>query len=1033
MATKSTTGPDSIAGMRSQAGWSDPGTAALDDDALPSHPFAAPAGSRYQDREVVGTGGMGVVSVALDRRLGREVALKRIAVELDDPAAAARLAREASITARLEHPGIVAVYDAGLGDDGRLYYTMRLIRGRSLADALRGARDREARLALIRHFLDACHAVGYAHRHGVVHRDLKPANIMVGEFAETQVVDWGLARLTDEPTETVASTGSAHELSAAITVAGLVGTPAYLSPERARFQVGDRSGDVWALGAILVELITGARMMADDSAEAIIARLRSDAPLIREWSAGAPAALCAIADRALAWSATDRYRDASELAADLERYLDGRRVHAHVYSPLELLRRLLHAWRWPLRIVGAAVVAAVIVLALTWRRMDREHDRAMAAEATAQDALTKTEDALAWALDTTAVATLAAGHSAEAETIAAHALRTRESPEARGVLAATRAAAHPVDGERRELPGCARVIPQDTATALCVSPNSVTSWALDPVRERWNRVIAADEVIAVGNLVVLSEPGVALVVLDARDGRELTRISELPRIDMLIPSRDIGGALATDGRELVAIGSDALPRRLGRVCDHDPIAAVANRASRIAVVCGTGSVRSVEPTGKVSHIADVALGNRLRPATAAALDATGERLAVGGVGGEVTIVSLRTRAALPPQAILAQPVNRLAFASTGILVGGEQGVIAWRSDDLTAELARFPAAARGELVIDGDLLIAGGTSWWSWRLPARPTTRWFVTPAGLSGAGRSSDGERIAASRGDGKVTVWRVIGGTTVAELALADAVIKGVDFSPDGTRLMASISQPFVGTALIDTATWQPVDHEASHRGTLRVGHFAGGERIAIHYGEGWFRWPTDGPRVEDAGPVIVDAAMAARRTSMWLLDREGAVWKLVANGAATATEIREPGARAVVGTDDGSLIVTVHPSEVVVHSAGSKHHFVTESGAALHACAIDPQGTWLAVGDAAGTITVWRTRDRRVVAILRGHTQRVSWLELAGDTLWSAGWDGQLRRWDLGALDRDPELLLRDARSAWTLDLEIALGHHRGSSLR
>src|SRR5690606_11029435 len=114
---------------------------------------------------------------------------------------AQRLAREAWITAHLEHPGIVPVYDAGRAEDGRLFYTMRLVRGRSLEAALESAPDQADRLGLLRSFLAVCETIAYAHAQAVVHRDLKPANVMVGPFGEVQVVDWGLARGVEEADE----------------------------------------------------------------------------------------------------------------------------------------------------------------------------------------------------------------------------------------------------------------------------------------------------------------------------------------------------------------------------------------------------------------------------------------------------------------------------------------------------------------------------------------------------------------------------------------------------------------------------------------------------------------------------------------------------------------------------------------------------------------------------------------------------------------------------------------------------------------
>jgi serine/threonine protein kinase len=205
--------PDGSFGGWSGGGWSHPG----DSGGEEPDRLAFPEGERYERVDLLGVGGMGRVYEAWDRKLCRTVALKEVAPQLAHSPAAKRLATEAMLTADLDHPGIVSVHDAGRTDAGRLYYTMRLVRGDSLADLLLAADSPRERAVLLRHLLDVCHAVGYAHRRGVVHRDLKPSNIVIGAFGETQVVDWGLARRIDE--------GKSD--------GGSAGTEGYMSPESA--------------------------------------------------------------------------------------------------------------------------------------------------------------------------------------------------------------------------------------------------------------------------------------------------------------------------------------------------------------------------------------------------------------------------------------------------------------------------------------------------------------------------------------------------------------------------------------------------------------------------------------------------------------------------------------------------------------------------------------------------------------------------------------------------------------------------------
>ncbi|HEX7837891.1 MAG TPA: serine/threonine-protein kinase, partial [Kofleriaceae bacterium] len=161
---------------------------ALDDPDLLVLPMVDPIVFAIGDE--LARGGMGRITRARDRRLGRDVAIKEVLV----PYLRARFEREAMITARLQHPAIVPVYEAGTWPDGSAFYTMRLVSGGTLADAIARTHTLEERLALLPHVLAVTEALGYAHAHRIVHRDLKPGNVLVGEFGETVVIDWGLAK-----------------------------------------------------------------------------------------------------------------------------------------------------------------------------------------------------------------------------------------------------------------------------------------------------------------------------------------------------------------------------------------------------------------------------------------------------------------------------------------------------------------------------------------------------------------------------------------------------------------------------------------------------------------------------------------------------------------------------------------------------------------------------------------------------------------------------------------------------------------------
>ena len=392
--------------------WDDP---ALSRDTAPGPEPTAP---RRADDKMLGRGGEGVVVSGRDRHLAREVAWK--VAPWDDPRGQSRLRHEARVLAMLEHPNIVPVYDL-VDDDASLRMATRYVRGRTLRalihdPATASPSFRHAgSLRTLRHLLAVAEALAFAHAQGVVHRDVKPDNIMVGEFGETQLIDWGLAAVlaADDP------------------VGGVIGTPRHMSPEQARGERATPALDVWGLGTILFELVTRRPLWAEDHPDQILARVRhGHRPDLAAFdAAGLPPELSAIVARALAPTPEARYRDARAFADDLAAFLDGRIVTAYDYSAWEVLRRFMRAWRLPLAIGAAIVVTLAIGLPLAFTRIGAQRDEAIAAKLERTAALERAES-------TVALREHVAGQAPEAEVAAANLLSLRESPEARGILAA---------------------------------------------------------------------------------------------------------------------------------------------------------------------------------------------------------------------------------------------------------------------------------------------------------------------------------------------------------------------------------------------------------------------------------------------------------------------------------------------------------------------------------------------------------------------------------------------------------------------
>jgi serine/threonine-protein kinase len=266
--------------------------------------------TRYRIERELARGGMGVVYEAEDTELHRRVAIKVLASELASADAVEGMRAEARTIARLEHPGIVPLHDLGILPDGRLWYAMKLVRGRRLDEL-------EAQpLELLRIFQRICEAVAFAHANGVVHCDLKPENVMLGDFGEVLVMDWGVAR----------------EIG---TAAGVVaGTRGYMAPEQERGIAIDAAADVFALGAMLRALLP----------------------------AKLPKPLVAICAKATAPLPRDRYPSARDLAADVTLWLDNKPVTAYRENIIERINRWLVRNRALVTIVAAYLLMRVIIV-----------------------------------------------------------------------------------------------------------------------------------------------------------------------------------------------------------------------------------------------------------------------------------------------------------------------------------------------------------------------------------------------------------------------------------------------------------------------------------------------------------------------------------------------------------------------------------------------------------------------------------------------------------------------------------------------
>jgi hypothetical protein len=952
----------------------------------PVQPGPTPA-RRYSDGPTIGAGGFGVVRSVHDHWLGRDVALKELHAAA--PEQEARLHREAKLTAELDHPGIVPIYDVGRTAEGRLYYTMRLVVGGTLGHRIARAQTDPERLDLVPLVRDAARAIAFAHARGVVHRDLKPDNVMVGPLGDVQVADWGLAQA----------------IADGVASAGPAGTPRFLSPEAAAGAPCRPTDDVFSLGAILYAVLAGAAPWADrDSAAALDAVRQAPIPPLSD---AVPPELRAIVSRATARDPDARYPTALAFAEDLTAWMSGRRVTAHTYSPRELLGRFVRAFRAPIVVGAIALVVTIILVGLSWQRTAEERNAAVDARRDAEektaallvqqaidaDARDATPEALAWAR--------------EAMTIGSAAVRER----ARGIIMT--AGAYPeVTRERHEpLTECLVVVPIGAGESwLCQREGELARQSV-PGADLWAAKIDV-------RAVAPERSGRWAAIVDTSDG--------LHRLDLLTGSMELVDSNAAESRH-VGISRDGSTLWSGNTglirwvrMGLPPVEHIVQEAERGQRLIHLDADPSGTLTGLTSHGRRVTLGpspiaaepmveasDRLLHAACSLRLDDGDWL-VGTTTGEILRVSA-TRGGIVPVARLESAAAIQRFTRWPQSGGRTLLIVETTTDgaalvdlDGGGTVGRLSMDARGPFVVRSDATVLSfGSGLSSWRLTAEPRARRHSMPQGIGALSVANDGAAFVAGGGSGFMALGDGARGGVVPWALDGTGVIKSLAFEPGGRRVAVGRME-LRGAEVYDTGSGDRLAFLPTVWSQRRVGWLERGVIWGIGYDEPWHVWRPDGTEVA-RGPHDVtwlDAQGSTDGRGAMFLDTRGEVLRLDGDTLGVTPVATHPGASAIAADRDGAYWL-LGPAGITAHDAtGTARRTIPSTlvpgGArAVSAMSMSRDGALLAVGLLDGQLVLWDAASGERLAIAHPHRDRVAVLTFAADDglLWSGSWDGQV----------------------------------------
>lgn len=994
-------------------------------------------------------GGMGRIRHAHDRRLRRPVAVKELLIK--DRSLAERFEREILLTARLQHPSIVSIYEAGRWASGEPFYAMRVVPGKALDAVIAPLSSLPERLALLPNVIAVVDALAYAHAERIIHRDLKPANVLIGPFGESVVIDWGLAK-------DLAATTSADDLATTpyraptddgLTLAGSVmGTPAFMPPEQAAGKLVDERADVYALGAILYQVLAGEPPFTGKSSHELLAKVLNERPVpLASRVAGVPGDLVTIIDKAMAHRPEDRYANAGELAVDLKRFQTGQLVGAHAYSRMQLLRRWVRRHRGAVGVGALAVIALAIIGAISVRNVVRERDRAEAARTDADTqrviAVHAKDDAVAASARLyfdQARQELVAGSPLRAAVLLRASLAGLDEPTTRLLVGLSVQPLAPLvrvfDGVKDPI---LRVgFSLDGASVFAISrQGEVVLWDT----ATGHRIARLELGMTVRDVAVSNDGATfVLVGVDSRivlwDARTQQRREITPRNEGAYPERILGVALSPDGKLLAAVGHHLTiweVATLAKVAQPDPMPdSMIERAQwspggkRLAIAGDTTALALVDTTRWTSHTIPWKTG-----ITAMSFRGDGALLAISS-RSSVGVVDLATEKvavtyandALEPQdsyvGVAFSPDGTDLVMSTvarhAKLIEAETGQSYQIFDDdasvlFSADGKRLltSGAKRGKAIVQEDarrIEIAGHA-------------------LGVSAAAFSPDGQLVLTGGDDGTLDLWRATADDGLHRTAIS-GMAESARFSPDGASMIvgsydgtAEVLTAGAGDAVVRHTLGKKVDDSGRNFGdplmdVAKDGRVATaiGTRTVVEIWDpvtGLVRSSFDAKTaVKRAGFVAGDTQIyAATADGLRVWDaRTGAALGTFAHRIASAPDHYNDGdenalpvnhAAATVLADGRRALIPIEGGLAVIDVATSKQVGLLPVAGAVWSTIASPAGARVIVIGQRGSALFDVETASKTNLSAQGETVLDARFTQDGRSLYTHGSDATIRRWD------------------------------------